>query len=131
MSNITLQLIDSVDNVTYDLLEVPLQIATIDGKSTVETLDGSVFTFVTYKNKFKVTHTWANMTKDDYDRLKAIERRQYDTFLRPLLTIDQYNIDNVPVVMDITTPRNIVSNCGTVNGVTVTFRETKQNSIGD
>lgn len=127
---ITLQLIDAADNLTYDLLEVPLQQDTIDGKTNIETLDGNVFTYVTYDGKRRIVHTWAYMSDEEYQRLKAFERRQYSTFLRPLLTIPRLGIENMPVVVDITTPQKIINNCGVVQGVTLTLRETIQNSIG-
>ena len=127
---ITLQIIDTVDNLFYELLEVPLQQATIDGKTNIETLNGDVFTYVTYNGKRNITHTWAYMSEEDYLKLVAVERRQYTTFLRPLVTIPRLGIENMPVLMEITTPQKIVDNCGTVQGITISLRETTQNSIG-
>jgi len=127
---ITMQLIDTVDNLTYDLLEVPLTQEIIDGKTNVEPLNGDVFTYVTYDGKRRITHSWAYMSEDDYLRLLAFERRQYSTFLRPLLTIPRLGIENMPVILEFSNPQKIVNNCGVVNGVTIVMRETSQNSIG-
>ena len=130
MNNITMRIMDTVDNLFYELLEVPLEKTNVDGKTTLETLDGNVFTNVTYHGKRAITHTWAYMTEDEYRALETVERRQYETFLRPLLTIDRLGIENLPVVLEITNPQKIVSNCGTVQGVSISMRETIQNSIG-
>lgn len=131
MNPLTLRLIDSSDDVTYDILEVPFEELPIDGKTNIETADGNVFSYVTYSGKRQWSHTWSWMTEEEYLRLRAFERRQYsDPFQRPLITIARLGVENVPVVMEITAPRKIVSNCGTVQGVSVTWRETIQNSIG-
>ena len=127
---LTMQLIDGADNIVYDLLEVPLLQETVDGKTNVETLDGNIFTYFAYDGKRRVAHTWAYMTEAEYAQLRAMERRQYTTFLRPLLTVTRLGIENMPVVMEITTPQKIISNCGTVQNVTVSLRETVQNSVG-
>ena len=127
---LTMQLTDSAETLVYDLLEVPLELEPVDGRSDIETMDGNVSTYMTYRDKVFLQHTWAYMTEDEYRQLRAMERRQYTTFLRPLLTFTRLGFVDVPVKMEITTRQRIVSNCGTVQGVTITLRETAQNSIG-
>lgn len=122
---IEMTLTDGTGSDTLALLNVPLTEATIEGAVDVQTLDNNISTYFT-DNKRSWSHTWAYMTKDEYDTLKGYYDRQWVTYLYPLLTISQLSISNIPVRMYLE-PKNIIDNCETVQGVTVSFRETGQN----
>lgn len=126
---ITMTITDDQDAVTFGLLEVPLVQKVLDGRKNVETLDGNIFSYVHYTGKKEISHNWAYLTAQEYERLKGFERRQYTTMKRPLLTIAKLNIQAMPVVMELS-EQNIINSCGMVSDVTATFRETVQNSIG-
>jgi len=121
---IELELTDATGTSTLQMLEVPLTINTIEGATDVQTLDYNVYTdFLTQKRVW--SHTWAYMDEDDYNILKGYYDRQFTLFEYPELSIDYYNVANVPVRMTLN-QQEVVNYCGRVQNVEVTFRETKQ-----
>jgi len=121
---IELELTDATGTSTLQMLEVPLSIKTIEGATDVQTLDYNVYTdFLTQKRVW--SHTWAYMDESDYNILKGYYDRQFTLFEYPELSIDYYNVANVPVRMTLN-QQEVVNYCGRVQNVEVTFRETKQ-----
>lgn len=121
---IELELTDATGASTLQMLEVPLTINTIEGATDVQTLDYNVYTdFLTQKRVW--SHTWAYMDESDYNILKGYYDRQFTLFEYPELSIDYYNVANVPVRMTLN-QQEVVNFCGRVQNVEVTFRETKQ-----
>ena len=121
---IELELTDATGTATLQMLEVPLTINTIEGATDVQTLDYNVYTdFLTQKRVW--SHTWAYMDESDYNILKGYYDRQFTLFEYPELSIDYYNVANVPVRMTLN-QQEVVNYCGRVQNVEVTFRETKQ-----
>jgi len=121
---IELELTDATGTSTLQMLEVPLTINTIEGATDVQTLDYNVYTdFLTQKRVW--SHTWAYMDESDYNILKGYYDRQFTLFEYPELSIDYYNVANVPVRMTLN-QQEVVNYCGRVQNVEVTFRETKQ-----
>ena len=64
------------------------------------------------------------MDKADFDLLKGFYDRQFTLFTYPLLTITDDGANNVPVRMTFS-GQNIIDNCGTIQEVTVSFREAR------
>ena len=121
---IELELTDATGTSTLQMLEVPLSIKTIEGATDVQTLDYNVYTdFLAQKRVW--SHTWAYMDESDYNILKGYYDRQFTLFEYPELSIDYYNVANVPVRMTLN-HQEVVNYCGRVQNVEVTFRETKQ-----
>ena len=121
---IELELTDATGTATLQMLEVPLSIKTIEGATDVQTLDYNVYTdFLAQKRVW--SHTWAYMDESDYNILKGYYDRQFTLFEYPELSIDYYNVANVPVRMTLN-HQEVVNYCGRVQNVEVTFRETKQ-----
>jgi hypothetical protein len=121
---IDIKLTDATGTATLQMLEVPLSIKTIEGATDVQTLDYNVYTdFLTQKRVW--SHTWAYMDESDYNILKGYYDRQFTLFEYPELSIDYYNVANVPVRMTLN-HQEVVNYCGRVQNVEVTFRETKQ-----
>lgn len=130
MNDLKIVIKDDTNEASYDLLEVPLTRAIIDGKTDVTDLAGNKFTYLTYSGKQQITHTWAYMTATEFRELKGFERRQYEgDFKRPLLTIPALNIADMPVALTVS-DQNIINACGVVSDVTATFSETIQASVG-
>lgn len=108
--------------------EVPLTTTTIEGATDVQVLSFNVYTdFITQKRLW--SHTWAYMTEAQFAILKGYYDRQFTLFAYPQLTISDENVNLVTVRMSLN-PKNIVDNCGTVNDVTVSFRETSGAASG-
>lgn len=125
---IEIRLTDDTGSTTFQTLEVPLKIQTIEGATDVQTLDYNVYTdFLAQKRVW--SHTWAYMTETEYNKLKGYYDRQFTLFEYPQLSIDYFSVANVPVRMTLN-PREVIDYCGTVQNVEVTFRETKQLGSG-
>lgn len=114
---------------THELppLEVPLTMVKNEKMTTVEPLSGNVFDqYIATKRTW--THTWAYLTKEQYDLLDEIYERMKSEYTYPALTIDGENVAGLVVRYDLS-PKNIIDHCGNVQGVTVTFRETRQRPV--
>ena len=124
---ISILLTDDVSSLEIKKLEVPLDETIIENATDTQTLDGNVSTDFIYTapNKRQWSHTWAYMSNEDYIELKAFYDRQFTLYKYPLFSCDFYSISQVPVRMSMT-KKSIIDNCGTVQGVEVTFRETEQ-----
>ena len=117
---------DATGSTTLPEVEVPLQVTTLEGVADVQTLDFNVYTdFITTKRV--ITHTWAYMSLDDYAILKGYYDRQFTSFQYPNVTITDLGIASLICRMTLNA-QQIIDNCGTVQGVTITLRETKQNA---
>lgn len=116
---------DSTDSDTLPALEIPLVLTTIEGATDVQTLDFNIYTdFITTKRL--ASHTWAYLSEAEYNTLKGYYDRQFTLFEYPTITITELGITNMVVRMTLN-PQSIIDHCGTVEGVTVSFRESKQN----
>ena len=121
---ITITLTDNTTTLNLPVLNVPLEESIIENATDVVTLDNNVYTdFISQKREW--SHTWAYLSKDEYEALRGFYDRQFTLFKYPLFTIDYYSITEVPVRMTINT-KNTIDQCGTIKDVTVIFRETSQ-----
>ena len=116
---------DASGTITLPQLEIPLSLAILEGASDVQTLDYNVYTdFITTKRL--VSHTWSYLSKADFTALKGYYDRQFTMFAYPTITITEMGITDMIVRM-ILSPQSVSDQCGTVEGVTVSFRESKVN----
>lgn len=119
-----IQLTDQTGTSTLTATEVPLSIAPVEIAADVQVLSGNVYTdFIAKKRVW--SHTWRYLTETEYNVIKGYYNRQFTLFEYPELTIVDEGVADVPVRMTMT-PKNIIDNCGTVQDVTVTFRESNQ-----
>jgi hypothetical protein len=117
---------DSTGSTTLPPLEVPLVITTIEGAVDVEALDKSIYTdFITQKRQ--VAHTWAYLSETLFNIMKGYYDRQFESpYEYPRITITALGISDMPARMSLN-PQSIIDQCGTVEAVTVSFRESNQN----
>ena len=119
-----ISLTDSAGTHELPLLEVPLTRVKNEKMVTVDPLSGNVYDdFIATKRVW--SHTWAYLTKDEYDLLDEIYERMKSEWKYPQLTIDGESVSNL-IVKYTLGPKNIIDDCGNVNNVTVSFQETKQ-----
>lgn len=115
---------------THELppLEVPLTRVKNEKKTVVEPLSGNVYEdYIATKRSW--AHTWAYLTPEQYDLLDEIYEHRKTDYAYPALTIESDNPnDNVSelTVQYELSPKNIIDECGNVQDVTVSFRETRQ-----
>lgn len=123
---IEISLTDDSASATLTALEVPLSENTINNDVEVTTLDNNLSVYMVPDADKRVwTHTWSYLTEDEYNTLRGFRDRQRTLFKYPELTITDLGISSIPVYMTLN-PKNIIDHCGTVNNVTVTFRESAQ-----
>lgn len=119
-----IQLSDSAATSIMPLLNVPLTEGQIEGATDVTTLDMNIYTDFFVKKRLW-SHTWRYMSETDFNTLKGFYDRQFTLFQYPELTISELGVEDIVVRMTLS-PQNIIDNCGTVENVQVTFRETVQ-----
>lgn len=95
-----------------------------ENAADVETLDGSIYTdFVSVIKLW--TFNYDSLTEDEYNDIRAIYDSQFTLYEYPLLSISYYSLSDQPVRMYIN-EKSIWNNCGAVQNVQLTFRETPQ-----
>lgn len=124
---ITLTITDQSVTRTYDVWKIPLVSDPDHIGQMVETVDGNVSDY--YKaRKQKITLTLGYMTAGEYSVLKGFVDRQWENKRYPVITISgatNLPISNMVARMELNS-QNVIDNCGTVEGVQVSFRESKQ-----
>lgn len=124
---ITLTITDSSITQTFELLMAPLVSAPIITETDVQTVDGNIST---YYNSTKQTFTvqLGYLTQAEYSVLKGFIQRQYDNLRYPTITITgaiNLEVENMVAKMSLNDQR-VINDCGLVEGVELTFRESKQ-----
>ena len=121
--NYDLTLTDATGTETFNQSEIPITTTPVEIGTDVQVLSGNVYTdFIAQKRTW--TRTFTYMDKADFDLLKGFYDRQFTLFTYPLLTITDDGANNVPVRMTFS-GQNIIDNCGTIQEVTVSFREAR------
>lgn len=106
--------------IEHDFIMTPLEMVT-----DVVTLGNEMFTDFSGETFNLWTFNYAYLTEAQFNAIKAIYDEQFTLYQYPLLTIDHYSVEDMPVRMTLN-PRTIADHCGTVQGVQITFRETAQ-----
>lgn len=124
---ITLTITDSLITQTYGLLGSPVVSSPIITETDVQTVDGNISTYYN-STKQMFTVQLGDMTQAEYSVLKGFIARQYQYLKYPAITITgaiNLNVTNMVAKMTLN-DQTVVNNCGTVEGVQLTFRESKQ-----
>lgn len=124
---ITLTITDPTVTRTYDVWAIPLVSSPDHIGQMVETVDGNVSDY--YKaRKQKITLSLGYMTAGEYSVLKGFIDRQWENRRYPTITISgaaNLQVTNMVARMELNA-QNVIDNCGTVEGVQVSFRESRQ-----
>lgn len=121
---ITLTITDTTMTQTYDLLYVPVVSSPIITETEVQTVDGNIRTYYS-STKQSFTVQLGNMTQGEYSVLKGFVARQYQNITYPTITItgaSNLNVSYMTAKMSLN-DQQVIDNCGTVEGVQLTFRE--------
>ena len=124
---ITLTITDTSVTQTYGLLGSPVVSAPVITETDVQTVDGNISTYYNSTKQSFVVQL-GNMSQDEYSVLKGFITRQYQNLKYPAITITgaiNLNVSNMVAKMTLN-DQNVVNNCGLVEGVQLTFRESKQ-----
>lgn len=120
----TIYLTDSAGTHELPPLEVPLTRVKNEKMTTVEPLSGNVYDdYIATKRTW--AHTWRYLSEDEYALLDEIYERMKSEWTYPQLTIDGENVTDLVVKFELGA-KNIIDDCGEVQDVTVSFRETRQ-----
>ena len=125
MIKLTIQ--DNQDSMTFSVLLVPITLSPQIMEQDVQTIDGNISTY--YSNtKREYTFKLGYLGPDDYAKLRDFRDRQYADLKYPNITVtgaDNINVQNMTAKMTLN-DQEVISNCGMVENVVVTFRESKQ-----
>lgn len=124
---ITLQIQDATDSMTFDVLVVPVTLSPIINETDVETIDGNISTYYS-STKRQYSFKLGYLDAETYAGLLGFRERQYQALKYPTITItgDQnINVTNMTAKIEVN-DQNVINNCGLVENVVVTFRESKQ-----
>ena len=124
---IYLKLEDGVDRLRLYTLEARVSSSPIINETDVVTSDGNLSTYYG-STKQQLTFRFGYMTADEYARLLDIRDRQYKNLKYPKVTIrNAGNLDITKMPAKLTLgSQNIIDNCGNVQDVDLTLRESKE-----
>lgn len=120
---------DGVKRGSWDAaLIVPIVMSPIINSTDVETIDGNISTYYgSTKRQYEIEVLPRTATQ--YNGLMNFIKRQYENLKYPLLTIEgageAIDVTDMVAKMEIS-PAEVVNGCGLVDGVKITFRESKQ-----
>lgn len=125
---ILLTIQDSEDSMTFGAtLITPISLAPIINETDVETLDGNISTYYS-STKRQYTFRLYPMDAESYSQLKAFIQRQYSNLRYPSITVEgdqNLNVDGMTAKMTLS-EQQVINQCGLVDNITVTFRESRQ-----
>lgn len=129
--SITFTITDLTDSMTFDggQAEIlnPLVSNPVIRETDVETIDANISTYYS-ATKRQFTVQLGYLDKDSWAALNAFRDRQYTDRKYPLITIsgdENINVTDLPMKITINA-QNVINNCGEVENVTITLRESKQ-----
>ena len=125
---ISLTITDTQDSMTFGAYQIqnPIILSPIIRETDVETLDGNISTYYsTTKRQYEFQPVF--MDADGYAQLKSFRDRQYSNKKYPQITVvgDGISVSNLTAKMTLNDQR-VTDQCGTVENITVSFRESKQ-----
>lgn len=126
---ITVTITDIQDTATFTLIQSPLVSSPVIAETDVVTVDNNISTYYTgTKRSFEVNFGY--MDADTYAILLGFRDRQYTNMKYPTITFS--GADNLPstaiTAKMYLAEQRIVDNCGNVEMVSATFRESRQMS---
>lgn len=122
--SLTLTITDDNTSITYTLLPSPFHKNREIGESKVLTASGDIYTDYVYK-KFEFEYEWGFLTAEEYAILEGFFNRQYSLNKYPRISIPELSVDNMVAKMELS-DQSIINNCGMVEKVKVSFRESSQ-----
>lgn len=122
--SLTLTITDDNTSITYALLPSPFHKKQEIGASKVLTASGDIYTDYVYK-KFEFEYEWGFLTAEEYATLEGFFNRQYSLNKYPRISIPELGVDNMVAKMELS-GQSIINNCGIVEKVKVSFRESTQ-----
>lgn len=126
MIQLTIQ--DSNDQMTFEAtLITPITLSPIINETDVQTVDGNISTYYGSTKRQYAIQLMA-MDQESYASLKAFIERQYQNMRYPQITVTgatTLNVTNMTAKMTLS-DTEVINSCGLVDGISLTFRESKQ-----
>lgn len=126
MISLTIQ--DSDDVITFDtVLSSPVILTPIINETDVQSIDGNISTYYgSTKRQYQFKIAWLDAVT--YAKILQFRDRQYANMKYPQITIlgaSNINVTDMTAKLTVS-EQEVVDNCGTVENVVLTFRESKQ-----
>lgn len=124
---ITATISNGVISMQLPIIQVPMTEEIIENATDVEPLDGNVYTSLNHNGIKRLWRfPYESMFKADYDPIKQIYLSQFSDYQYPTLSIPYYDtINDIPVRMYLN-PKEVYNNCGDIQNLELSFRETNQ-----
>lgn len=124
---ITLTITDTQDSATFRVFAVPIVSDPVIAETDVMAIDANLSTYVTGAKR-QYSFDLGYLDAEAYAVLLGFRQRQYTNHKYPQITVEgaeNINVTNMTGKMTLSEQR-VIDNCGNVEDVTVTFRESKQ-----
>lgn len=121
---ITFLLTDDTGSNEFKDFDKPMVEKPVEKSVDIVTLDNNIHTDFTGAKKREWEISWAYLDEVTYDILRGYYERQFTAYKYPRLTLDYYNVEDVPVRMTIS-DKQTITNCGEVADVKINLRESK------
>jgi hypothetical protein len=115
----------TLNGVAMPPIELEFINSPIDKTVDVETLDNSLYTDFTGNRHSTWVFNYESLTQAQYDALRTAYDAQFTDYQYPTLSIPYYSVTDRPCRMFIN-DKSIWNNCGAVQNVQISFRETSQ-----
>lgn len=124
---ISLQIQDSDIVLEVSVLQVPITLTSIINETDVETIDGNISTYYS-STKREYSFKLGYVDAETYSQILGFRDRQYQNLKYPMITVGNspnMNVTNMTAKMSVN-DQQVIDNCGWVENVVLTFRESKQ-----
>lgn len=124
---ISLQIQDSDSVLEVSVLQVPITLTSIINETDVETIDGNISTYYS-STKREYSFKLGYVDAETYSQILGFRDRQYQNLKYPMITVGNspnMNVTNMTAKMSVN-DQQVIDNCGWVENVVLTFRESKQ-----
>lgn len=125
--NITATLTSSLGTLQLPVIEVGFTKSRVDKITNVEVLSNDVYTDFSPNRRrlWQFSNSW--LYQDVYEAIEAVYDSQFTTGNYPTISIPYYGVEDVPVLMSIN-DMDVIDDCGTIQNIKLSFRETSQQS---
>lgn len=117
----------TINSVDLPAIEVPLKKLRLDMLNPNVTLSNDVFAYVTENRRRLWEFPYSYMDEATYEAIEAVYDAQVETGVFPTISIPYYGVEDVTVFMQLS-GMNVIDDCGTVQDIQLSFRETLADS---
>jgi hypothetical protein len=123
--NIVATITSALGSLELPAIEVPLTKSRVDMTTDIVTLGNDIYTDFSPNRRRQWEFPYSWMYEDIYEAIEAVYDSQFTTGDYPTISIPYYGVEDVPVRMFLN-DMEVIDDCGTIQGIKLSFRETSQ-----